>query len=887
MPDDQTSQATASQAQARWYRIELAFLELLDRPAHERESQLVAMESDESIRNEVRAMLAAGDDTSSALHLERRFVVDAPASSPTLTAGTVVGAYQIVELAGRGGMGDVYRARRIDGALDMEVAIKMLRDDVRSTNIARRFHDERRVLARLTHPHIATILDAGTTNTGRPWLALRFVDGVPFTQATRGKRLVDRLALFLKVVDAVAFAHANLVVHRDLKPGNILVTASGEPVLLDFGIATLLDDTGDPESAPSSERLLTPSYAAPEQRAGSVTTTATDVYSLGALLFETLTEQRLRATDAAPAAPSGLITDATMRRDVAGDLDAVVQKALQPSPADRYATASELAADIRRVLRGDAVVARPETWAMRAQRSVRRHKAVVISTVVVVVLLAVGLLREVDQSARLRLERDRAQAERAGGEDVLAFLTDLLGQSDPRVAPGGDSLRIRDFLTRAEAKIPALANQPERQVRLYRLLGRIRSGRGELEQAEKLLLTGVGIGKDSLGVSHPEVLRTQLELVGARMERYGSHTVIADIGPLLNALRNTVGPTHEDVATAYALAALVAVESDSSSAMLDSSVAVRARIGVVDSVEIASQLDARAAERGRRRRFAEAIAFEEAALRIVRQRFPADHPYVLTVTGNLSTYAGAIGDHRRAIALAREVLAVAESDTTPGLGLGLAMERVALATAQLPGGADSAEVLERHAIEAMRRRVDPAHQLITSSMRSLAIIRAARGDAAGALALLDSAIARTRSTPDSTSQRYMIGQRVPMLLRLGRISEAQTSLAAVHSVSSKFPMGSDYWINTQFWTGLTAFAADSTSHAITAWSGAIEQTAPGTPRSTRSQLRCALGVALRRTGRLNEAKPMLESDCVALTAWGLADRNVLQWYADSTVRTSR
>lgn len=874
----------------RWSRLERAFLEALERPPHERAAFVASVVPDADLRHEVLAMLAAEQDTGTTLHIERRFITEMPGPVP-LVEGTLVGPYRVIELAGRGGMGEVYRARRIDGVLDLEVALKLLRADVRSASLIQRFHVERRVLARLTHPHIATILDAGTADDGRPWLALRFVEGAPLTAATRGRSLDDRVALFLKVVDAVGFAHANLVVHRDLKPGNILVAASGEPVLLDFGIATLLDESDVPHTTQSNDRLLTPSYAAPEQRTGGIITTATDVYALGALLFEVLTDSRLSGTTHADetTAPSSrglplasaFVRDAATRRRIVGDLDAIVQKALADAAHARYATASQLADDIRRWQRGDAVIARPETWSQRTSRTLRRYRGAVLAVAATVVLLIAGLTREVVQSQRISAERDRAIAERTSGEAVLSFVTDLLATSDPRVTPGGDSLRVRDLLTRAETGAGALTVQPERQVRLYRLLGHVRAGRGELARAESLLILANSIGRDSLGPDHPETLRTQLELISAQLDRQGSIAVGPRIGPLIASLRRVLGPTHEDVSTAYGVAAIIAVEADSARVLLDSSIAVRARLGVVDSVEIASQLDSRAAERGRRRQWSEARTLEEAALRIVTSRFPSDHPYVLTVQGNLATYAGNAGDHARAVKLSREVLRQLQRDTASSRRLGGALERLALSMVNMPGMLDSAAAYEQEALRALRRELVPEHPLITNAMRNLAIIRAAQGNVGSGLALLDSAVARARGGPDVAGERYVVGQRVPMLIRLGKVAEARASLGVVRSVIDKYEIGSDRWMNVQLWSGLVDMASNNAAGALSAWQTAVERASADIPPTSRTQMRCAVGIALYRTGRRADATSLLDDACASLASWALADQSLLRWRAEA------
>jgi serine/threonine protein kinase len=379
-----------------------------------------------------------------------------PADGAGLPPGTRIGPYELLALAGRGGMGEVYRARRVDGALDLEVAIKLLRPDARSAALQRRFMAERAVLARLNHPNIATILDAGIAPDGRPFLALRYVDGVPISAFAATLPLAARLQLFLKVADAVQFAHTNLIVHRDLKPSNILVTSAGEPILLDFGIAKLLGDEASSEGPTHvGEQLLTPSHAAPEQLLGEAVTTATDVHGLGALLFEMLTgchpyatvgsrpSDVERAILESPAPPPSTVTrDALTRHTIRGDLDSVVQMALRKEPTRRYATAHEFAADVRRAMDGQPVRARPDHWHYRARRFVQRNRVATVAAAAILAITIGALAREVVLSRRLTRERDRAVAEQQAGEDVLAFVTDLFEQANQTSSRAPTSLRV-------------------------------------------------------------------------------------------------------------------------------------------------------------------------------------------------------------------------------------------------------------------------------------------------------------------------------------------------------------------------------------------------------------------------------------------------------------
>ncbi|HMV33278.1 MAG TPA: serine/threonine-protein kinase, partial [Gemmatimonadales bacterium] len=506
--------------QERWDRIAALFAEALERPAAERGRYLEASCPEPELRREVLAMLAAHADAGE-LRVERRLASHDPApEAGSLAPGTRVGPYRLEALVGRGGMGEVYRATRADGEFEQVVALKLLRADAGGTDLVRRFRGERALLARLTHPHIATILDGGTAADGRPYLVLRYVDGLPITDQARGRPLAERLQLCIKVARAVQFAHVRLVVHRDLKPSNILVTASGEPVLLDFGIAKLLDpQAGAEHETRTGDRLLTPAHAAPEQLSGGAITTATDVYGLGTLLFELVTGRRLfaevastggaleRAILETPAPlPSALaVAD---RGRIRGDLDRIVQVALRKEPERRYPSAGALADDLERFLEGRPVAAQPDTWWYRTRRYVRRHQAGVWAAGVVFLLLGVLGWREVAQARRVAAERDHAVRAQVAAEEVLAFLTRLFEQSDPRVVPGGDTLRVTEFLARAEAEAAGLADQPARQMQVLRTLGQVRLSRGDYAAAESLLTVARALAVTALGPDDAEVLRT-------------------------------------------------------------------------------------------------------------------------------------------------------------------------------------------------------------------------------------------------------------------------------------------------------------------------------------------------------------------------------------------
>ena len=347
-----------------------------------------------------------------------------------LIVGSVLNGWRISARIGRGGMGEVYEAARAQGDFDQRVAIKVLQHSARKE--LERFQIERQILARLEHPSIARLLDGGTTPDGRPYMVMEYVEGLPITRycASSGASLAERLRLFVQVCEAVAYAHSILIVHRDLKASNILVTADGHVKLLDFGVAKLLDSTAD---AAVTQAPLTPAAAAPEQLLGQPITTATDTYALGVLLFELLTgahpwvnsgspiAQALRAVvnKPAPMASSVAATPAAARA-LRGDLDAIIAKALRDEPNRRYLTADAFKADIERYLSGDTVEARGGARLYRLGRALKRHRGLVAGVALVLISLAAGLGTATFQARRAGIERDIARRD-AGREEAVRY----------------------------------------------------------------------------------------------------------------------------------------------------------------------------------------------------------------------------------------------------------------------------------------------------------------------------------------------------------------------------------------------------------------------------------------------------------------------------------
>jgi eukaryotic-like serine/threonine-protein kinase len=447
----------------------------LDRPEAERDSFLAAIcAGNHSLQAEVESLLEAYEHVRGASFMEipvaelaRSKPLTAGEEEPrddALPAGTRLGAYEIDDAVGRGGMGIVYRGVRADDEYRQVVAIKVIRRGMDTAVGQRRFREERQILAGLDHPGIARLLDGGSTEEGLPYFVMEYVEGEPIDNYCDRVRLgvTERLRLFLRVCAAVHYAHRSLVVHRDLKPGNVLVTADGIPKLLDFGIARLVRPATEPgalDPTVTALRMLTPDYASPEQVRGEAVTTATDIYSLGVLLYELLTGQRpYRANlvhevlaaicEQDPERPSAALgrtrqpttagpslertaeelsgaratTPAVLRRKLAGDLDTIVLKALRKAPTERYASVEAFAEDLTRHLEGQPVQARPHTLAYRAAKFVRRNPTAAVAAALAVAALLGGIVTTTRQARIAEANRARAEQRFADVRSLADFV---------------------------------------------------------------------------------------------------------------------------------------------------------------------------------------------------------------------------------------------------------------------------------------------------------------------------------------------------------------------------------------------------------------------------------------------------------------------------------
>lgn len=431
--------------QARWQKIDGIFKSALELPAAECAAFLErACAGDDNLRQEVELLIKS--DAEAVHFLNQPAMEDAAEllkeeAAPSLT-GQSIGPYRIIREIGQGGMGAVYLALRVDDQFSKRVAIKLIGRGMNTREILSRFRHERQILANLEHPNIARLLDGGTARDGLPYFVMEYIEGQPIDQYCDAKNLSlrERLKLFRTVCAAVHYAHQNLVIHRDIKPGNILVTAEGISKLLDFGIAKLLNPESTEQTIPltaAAMRPMTPDYASPEQVRGQTITTASDIYSLGVLLYQLLTGRRpylLKSTspleieriicEQEPERPSDLLAEVALRKGdiknsppreyphpklLRGDLDNIVLKAMRKEPTRRYASAEQFSEDIRRHLEGLPVIARKDTFSYRAGKFIKRHKSAVVAAALVALALLAGLITTLWQARNARTERARAE----------------------------------------------------------------------------------------------------------------------------------------------------------------------------------------------------------------------------------------------------------------------------------------------------------------------------------------------------------------------------------------------------------------------------------------------------------------------------------------------
>ena len=669
-----------------WNRVKELFHAASERLPAERDAFLKdACAGDRALLDEVRSLLGSDPGGRSVVGQAVRDAAGTLAEASH--AGTLIGPYSILREIGRGGMGAVYLAERADGQFDQQVALKLIKRGMDSDQIVGRFRRERQILARLQHPNIARLLDGGVTDDGQLYFAMEHVEGEPIDEYCDGRRLTvdERLALFLDVCRAVSHAHAGLVVHRDLKPDNMLVTAEGHVRLLDFGIAKMVAEDEDvTQLTQAGHHVMTPAYASPEQVRGEPVGTATDIYSLGVILYEllagvppydlasaSLVEVARVVCGVDPERPSTRFARATgesstttaeevgkarnvdvrrLRKRLAGDLDVICLKAIRKEPDERYGSVEALAEDIRRHLTGQPVLARAATLGYRLRKGVRRHRVALGAGATVLVTVA-SLVTF--YTVRLADERDRAQLEAAKAGEVAAFLRGLFEVSDPSQSKG-ETVTARELLDEGARRVQdGLAHQPAVQATMLRVIGEVYAGIGLQEEARALLERAVELDLSLYGAEHEETATARAAL-GAVRQDLGDGV---GAGPLfqqaLATRRRLHGPEHPQVSEVLSLLAFWhETEGDNQEAetLFREALAQDRKFFAADDPRVASSMVKLAGLLRRMRKFDEAEPLLREAVGLQRAAFGNRHPAVAESVRNLA-------------ALLRDMGAYAESDT--------------------------------------------------------------------------------------------------------------------------------------------------------------------------------------------------------------------------------
>ncbi|MEM9553895.1 MAG: serine/threonine-protein kinase [Acidobacteriota bacterium] len=817
-------------------RLQELFHELVDLPHAERMRRLAAIRAEDAALHRALEELGVHDVSPSLDRREQALdqladafgaaTAESPAVAPSDASpvGRQIGPYRLLRLLGQGGMGRVYEAEQIE-TVDRRVALKVLHAGLDSRHVLGRFEAERRSLAAMEHPHIARMLDAGSTEDGRPWFAMELVDGLPIDRWADARQLdiEQRIELLLPLCDAVQHAHRKGVVHRDLKPSNLLVRQGDDgaatPKVIDFGIAKVL---GEPRAEPVhagataatrfGELLGTPEYMSPEQATlGTLDVdTRSDVYSLGLVLYKLLVGElplpsatlrelpfdeicrRIREDDVSR--PSPRLRGSVHGRWARRDLDAIVLKALAKDRERRYDSVAALANDLRRFLRDEPVAAAPPQWSYQAGKFLRRHRAATALATLAVLSLVVGLIAATLGRAEARRSEQQALEARADAlaalrtsEEVSDFLVDLFKASDPRQRVAATPT-LEDLLARGVERVDTLDDEPQVQARLLETLGEARWSLGDYASAEPLLERAAELRRQAAPDPAREAA-TLTHLSGLYRDR-GELERAEELLRRAVTLLDGEGPS---MALGGALNGLGIVLSrqqrlGEASHALERSLEVAETLATGPSINSAATLANLATVYARADDHEAALAASLRALHLLDRLLPPDHPHFGGLLSNTSTMAGHLGRHTLALRAATESVANSRSALPPRHPM-LADHLHSLGRAQLAlarraeARAAFGEGLEIHDAVA---DADPVHA--GRHHGALAEVALVDSDPAAALEHLDAAF---RELPEGSEDRLRrerlpwLRLRAVALRRLGRANEAADAARRGHALAAE------------------------------------------------------------------------------------------------------
>jgi serine/threonine-protein kinase len=874
----------------RFRRVDAVFDAVLDLPDGE-QTAFIDREcgGDEAMRAEVLDLLRAfhrpdGFLDTLAVRLAAPILEEAAALDEA--APERIGPFRVVREIGRGGMGRVFLGERADGQFEQRVALKLIQRG--TPGLVRRFIEERRILALLEHPGIARLVDGGLTADGLPYFAMELVDGEPIDRYcdTHALTLDGRIALFTKVCDAVSYAHQHLVIHRDLKPSNILVTPAGQVKLLDFGIAKLLGsdaagthvtrtDVTRTDVTRTELRVMTPEFAAPEQVRGTAISTATDVYSLGVLLYRLLAGERpyeIRGKslveieriicEDVPPRPSSR-APVRLQRQLRGDLDLIVMTALQKQEQRRYQSPAALAEDLQRFREGRAILARPDTARYRLVKFVGRHRAAVS----VAALLMVGL---VGVASRERQLRNRAEVEARKAMEVESFLVRVFDVADPNAwsEPEGGSITARELLDRGASRIDStLADQPEVQAELRGVLGRVYTNLGLYDKAAPLLQRALA-QRTSLRGPQDAAVAENMDLLGAalvQMDKYDEAEPL--LRRALDQRRRLLGNTHAATAeTIDHLATLFQQRNEYAAAepLFREALAIRQSLFGDTAVEVGNSLNNLGLILYRRGAYAEAESLYERSLEIKLRRLGEHHALTAATMQNLAQtlqlrgkFAQAETYHRRALAAKRKALGNVHPSVT------ISLNNLANLLTRQMGRLDEGEALAREALALDRQIFGEKHSYVAASLANLGVILRLKGEFAEAekalrqsmdvdRALFGELNARVASSLGSIAQtRFYAGDGAAAIALMRQSLAQYRQLLGEAHLSTIVTTGNLGYMLAEYGDPVEA---ESLSRAVLS----RLDSAKSEHRAQILSSELSLGKALLAQGRIDESLPILE-----------------------------
>ncbi|MFN0180774.1 MAG: protein kinase domain-containing protein [Gemmatimonadales bacterium] len=757
-----------SHSAERWRIIQAVFAEASELTGGERQERLAQITfGDPSLRAEVEALLIASEKLGDRFERSPAETMLSDARKPVV--GTRIGPYVVLREIGRGGMGTVYEALR-DDAFKKRVALKMVPAGRDTESILRRFRYERQILARLEHRNIAALLDGGVSESGQPYFAMEYVEGLRIDEYCRVRRLGvrDRLQLFRQVCAAVQYAHQNLVVHRDLKPSNILVADDGTVKLLDFGIAKLLDP-GDSEGGDLTQTGVAPmttGYASPEQLSGKQVTTASDIYSLGVVLYELLAgrppfdlaqlpvlEARRRMLESTPTPPSRAVNPDTLssgteptarrlQRALAGELDNIVMMALRKEPDRRYPSVEALGEDVLRFLAGLPIQATPDSVGYRFGKLVRRNRLAVAATALAAFASIAGTVTSLWQARIARSERDRAREEQAKSEEVTGFFKSIFDAAAPHRQ--GLAVTVVEAMDAAIPRIDsAFASRPAIRTALKSAIGSTFFDMGLAARAEPLL---------------HEALALQTQLDSGRTTYAGA-----------NAVYNVAG-------VANALGRLPAAESLFRRSMAMYEAVGESRVGLAQGY---GQLAMVLSNQGR---LDEGLAIQKRALDLLRAELPRTDRSVMVAVANYAANLTEAGRLTDAEPFHREAVALAEAARGPeDAAVAAALQPLAINLA-LQGKLPAAESVARRGWSVARSALGPTNPATVRLWRTVVGVLVDQDRCAEAMPMAREIIALRRELTDgdpSIASAYIqLGECQGRGTDLGPAADAlQTGLA--------------------------------------------------------------------------------------------------------------